>query len=277
MRIFWLIVAGLGPAVPVRAQQPAHAVPIAVEARLADSLHLAVGDTVRLGRAADSLSTVAVVSAVYQPPPDPAALLRRELGVRLHLSDLAVVLGAPDRVDRFGVVLRPGVEPDSAAAALNRTAFGFHAYPSRALAAESSRTFVVVSRFHRAIAVITIVASAVFLLCIMLLKVEERRRDAAVMRFVGVRKRTIFLALLLEAALVAGAGSVVGIGIAAGAGALTNLYYQRLFATRLVFSLITPDLIVFSVGLSLLLGVAAGAVAALRLVHTRPMVLWGRG
>ena len=97
--------------------------------------------------------------------------------------------------------LRPGVSPDSAAADLNRSAFGYRAYSSRAIASESSQTFLVVSRFHRAIAVITIVASAVFLLCIMLLKVEERRLDAAVMRFVGVRRRTIFGALLLEAAL----------------------------------------------------------------------------
>ena len=41
----------------------------------------------------------------------------------------------------------------------------------------------------------------------MLLKVEERRLDAAVMRFVGVRRRTIFGALLLEAILVAAVGS----------------------------------------------------------------------
>jgi hypothetical protein len=41
--------------------------------------------------------------------------------------------------------------------------------------------------------------------------------------------------------------------------------------------LITPDLVLFSVALSLALGIAAGAVAAWRLVHTRPLVLWGRG
>jgi putative ABC transport system permease protein len=134
-----------------------------------------------------------------------------------------------------------------------------------------------VSRFHRAIAVITIVASAVFLLCIMLLKVEERRLDAAVMRFVGVRRRTIFGALLLEAVLVAVLGSVVGTVLAFAAGAATNAYYRRFFDTALTFSLITPGIVLFSVALSLALGVAAGAVAAWRLVHTPPMVLWGRG
>lgn len=257
---------------PVSAQ----VIEIAVQRSTAEALALRVGDTVRLGTAPDSLHRLAVVSAVYEARPDPAEVTRRAYGVRLHLPDLASLLGAPDRVDRFGVQLRPGVAPDSAATALNADAFGFRAYSSAEIAAGSSRTFLVVSRFHRAIAVITIVASAVFLLCLMLLKVEERRMDAAVMRFVGVRRRTIFGALVLEAALVAVVGALGGAAIAFVAGAATNAYYQRFFGTELLFSHITGGIVLFGVTLSLLLGLAAGAVAAWRLVRTRPMVLWGR-
>ena len=249
---------------------------VAVERRLAEERALRVGDTIRLGTAPDSMRALATVAAVYEPRPDPAEITREERHVRMHLPDLAALLGAPDRVDRFGVGVVPGVPVDSAVAALERNAFGYQAYPSAAIASESSQTFLVVSRFHRAIAVITIVASAVFLLCIMLLKVEERRLDAAVMRFVGVRRRTIFGALLLEAALVAVVGSILGTALAFLAGAATNAYYRRFFDTALTFSLITPGIVLFSVVLSLALGLAAGAAAAWRLVHTRPMVLWGR-
>ncbi len=270
-----LLLAGLSVASagPLRAQLPA----VALERRVADELDLHVGDTLRLGTAPDSMRTLAVVGAVFEPRPDPAQISRPERYVRMHLPDLAALLGAPDRVDRFGIALVPGVPADSAIAALDRSAFGYEAYDTHAIAAGSSQTFLVVSRFHRAIAVITIVASAVFLLCIMLLKVEERRMDAAVMRFVGVRRRTIFGALLLEAALVAVAGSLVGTVLAFAAGAATNAYYRRFFDTTLTFSLITADIVLFSVGLSLVLGLAAGAAAAWRLVHTRPLVLWGRG
>ncbi len=251
-------------------------VDLALERGAAARLGLSVGDTVRLGPAPDSLGRLGVVRAVYQARPDPAEIARRALQARFHLPDLAELLGAPDQVDRFGLALAPGVSPDSAAAELNRSAFGFRAYPSAQIASESSQTFQVVSRFHRAIAMITIVASAVFLLCIMLLKVEERRLDAAVMRFVGVRRRTIFCALLLEAAVLAVAGSLLGIVIALAAGAITNAYYQRFFDTQLVFSVITPRIVALGVGLSLVLGLAAGAIAAARLVRTSPMVLWGR-
>lgn len=262
-----LVALGQGPA-PIE---------IAVERRLATEFALQVGDTVRLGTAPDRLGTLARITAIYEPARDPAAILRREHRVRLHLPDLASLLGAPDRIDRLGVRLHPGVHPDSAAARLDRTAYGYRAHPSRAIASESSQTFRVVSRFHRAIAVITIVASAIFLLCIMLLKVEERRLDAAVMRFVGVRRRTIFLALLLEAAVVAVLGSLAGVVIAWLSSLATNAYYQRYFDTALVFSYVTPGIVRFSVLLSLLLGLGAGALAAWRLVRTRPMVLWGRG
>jgi putative ABC transport system permease protein len=273
-RIFFAILALLAGGTRRAAAQ---AVGVAVERRLAEELGLRVGDTVRLGASADSLRLIATVAAVYEPRPDPADVSRREHYVRLHLPDLAAILGAPDRVDRFGVGIAPGVTPSRAAAALNATAFGYEAHSSAAIASESSQTFVVVSRFQRAIGIITIAASAVFLLCVMLLKVEERRLDAAVMRFVGVRRRTIFGALLLEAVAVAAAGSAGGAALAYAVGALINRYYGWFFDTTLVFSRITSGIVLFGVALSLLLGVGAGAAAAWRLVRTRPMVLWRRG
>jgi putative ABC transport system permease protein len=255
------------------AQVPA----VALERQLARELGLSVGDTLTLGSDPNVPGRLVTVGAIYEPRPDPAEIAKRERHIRMHLPDLAALLAAPDRVDRLSIGLWPGIPSDSATAALNRTAYGYRAYSSADVAAESSQTFRVVSRFHRAIAMITIVASAVFVLCIMLLKVEERRLDAAVMRFVGVRRRTIFGALLLEAALVSAIGSFAGTGLAYLAGAATNAYYRRFFDTVLTFSLITPDIVWFSVGLSLLLGLVAGALAAWRLVQTPPLVLWGRG
>lgn len=273
VRAGWVVPLLLITAV-AKAQQP---VSIAIERRLAERLRVQVGDTLSLGVDADAAARKAIVSAIYEPAPDPAAITKREYFLRLHLPDLAALLGSPDRVERFAVALTPGVSPAAAAERLNQIAFGFRASPSRDIATESSQTFRVVSRFHQAIAVISVVASGIFLLCMMLLKVEERRRDAAVMRFTGISRRTIFTALLLEAVLVSALGSVLGVTLALGASAATNLYYQRFFDTALVFSVVTPTIVRFSVLLSLGLGLAAGAIAALRLVRTNPLILWGRG
>lgn len=255
-----------GPAIP----------DVALERRLAAALGAGVGDTIRLGTAAGTFPWRVRVAAVYEPRADPAAVPRRESQLVVHLPDLERMLGAVDRVDRFAVALRPGLAADSAAAELNRVAFGFRAHPSVEIASESSQTFRVVSRFHRAIAVIAIVASAIFLLCIMLLKVDERRLDAAAMRLVGVGRRTVFSALLLEACFISAVGSAIGVGLGWLAGSLVNAYYRRFFETQMVFALITSDIVWFSLGLSLILGLAAGTVAAWRLLRVQPLALWRR-
>jgi putative ABC transport system permease protein len=258
------------------AQVPDSTFGLAIERRFAAAAGLRVGDTVRLSSSAVTGSRPARISAIYEPAPDPATIMRRDFHVRLHLADLAALTGIPDRVDRIGLVLRPGIGVDSAAVRLNRTAFGYDVFPSRAIASQSSTTFVVVSRFHRAIAIISVLASTVFLLCLMLLKVEERRRDVAMLRFTGISRRTVFMALVLEAAVVAFVGSIVGAGIGALASALVNAYYQRAFDTALVFSEITSATLLFAIGMSVGLGIVAGALAAWRMVRTPPVLLWNR-
>ncbi|MEZ4455402.1 MAG: ABC transporter permease [Gemmatimonadales bacterium] len=260
------------------AQAQTDSVPgVAIEARLADRFGYAVGDTIRLTPAADEPARPYRIEAIFEPRPDPATALRGEYVVRFHLPELASLLGFPDRVDRIAVASRPGIPAESTAFRLNQTAFGYRAYPSAEIASESSSTFAVVSRFHRAIGLISIVASAIFLLCIMLLKVEERRLDAAVMRMIGISATTVSRAFVFEAAMIAVVGSGIGIGLAALAGAITNWAYQRRFETSLVFSYLTPDIILLGVSLSLVLGVLAGVLAARRLAHTRPLALWRRG
>ena len=260
------------------AQVPAtdSTVGIAIERRFAEAARLRVGDTIRLSSSAVTGSRLARVAAIYEPVPDPSTIMRRDYHVRLHLGDLAALTGLPDRVDRIGIVLRPGIDADTAAARLNRAAFGYDVSPSRTIASQSSLTFVVVSRFHRAIAIISVLASTVFLLCLMLLKVEERRRDVAMLRFTGISRRTVFIALSLEAAVIAFVGSIVGAGIGAIASAVVNAYYQRAFDTALVFSQLTSTTVLLAIGLSVVLGIVAGALAAWRMVRTAPVQLWSR-
>jgi putative ABC transport system permease protein len=134
----------------------------------------------------------------------------------------------------------------------------------------------VVSRFHRAIGVITIVASGIFLLCILLLKVEERRRDVAALRLMGVSRASVVRSVVLEAALVSVLGSGLGVAVGWLATIGINWHYRGVYRTPLAFALVTPDIVIFAVGLSLVLGVGAGYLAARRLVRTPPLALFGR-
>jgi hypothetical protein len=120
-----------------------------------------------------------VVAGVFERPADPSRIARNELEVRFHLPDLEALLPFHDRVDRFAVVLAPGADADAAARWIEGIAFGTRAYGSAALAEEASATFLVISRFHDAIGIVTILASAIFLLCVMIIRVDERRADVA--------------------------------------------------------------------------------------------------
>jgi putative ABC transport system permease protein len=217
-----------------------------------------------------------IVSAFVKRGADPSEVARAEYRARLHLDQLQRLVGYENRVDRFAVATRGPAQTERAVAAINDAAFGFRAWRSRDVAVRTSRTFQVVNRFHRAIGVITIVASAVFLLCLLLLKVEERRRDVAALRLMGISRRTVVATVVLEAAAVALLGSVMGLGIGWVASQVINWHYQGVYRTPLAFALVTREVAAFSVALSLVLGVGAGWLAARRLARTPPLALFGR-
>ena len=255
---------------------------IAVGADLAADAGIHVGDTVvvsaRPGGEREegaALDTV-VVGAIVERTADPSELSRNDYRVRMHLDQLQRLTGYGDRVDRFAVGTIDSAATEGALSAINDAAFGFEAYRSRDIAVETSTTFEVVSRFHRAIGVITIVASAVFLLCILLLKVEERRRDMGALRLMGISRWSVFRSVVIEAAFVSVLGSGLGVVIGWVTSALVNSYYQAFYRTPLRFSIVTADIVIFAALLSLALGIVAGALAALRLVRRPPLALIGR-
>lgn len=265
-----IVQQGIDSAAPARPLRS-----IAIDSRLAADMSLAVGDRIALGREPNAPTDSAVVVAIVARATDPSEVARGDYNIRMHLGDLQQIAGYGDRVDRFAVSARSG-RTANAVGGINGSAFGFRAYPSREIAVQTSKTFLVVSRFHRAIGVITIVASAIFLLCIMLLKIEERRRDIAALRLMGISRKTVVASVMVEAATIAVFGSIAGIGLGAVSSAIVNWHYRGVYRTPLAFSLITPDIIALAVGLSIALGLVAGYLAARRLVAQPPLALIGR-
>ena len=217
-----------------------------------------------------------VVGAIVRRGADPSEVARGDFLVRMHLDQLQSVSGYGERVDRFAIATTSSTSIGRLVDRINHVAFGFRAYQSSDIAVETSRTFQVVSRFHRAIGLITIVASSVFLLCIMVLKVEERRRDIAALRLMGISRASVVQSIIIEAALVAVLGSMLGVALGWVTSVFVNWHYQALYRTPLEFSIVTLPIVAVAVGLSLLLGIGAGVLASLRLVRTPPLVLFGR-
>lgn len=241
---------------------------ILLERRLAEELDAAVGDTVLAGPISGEVpARPFVIEGVYERPADPSRISRNEFEVRFHLPDLEAMLPGSDRVDRFAISLRPGADAGAITEWVEGLAFGAQLFDAHALADEASTTFRVVSRFHDAIGGVTLLASGIFLLCLMVIRVDERRSDVRTMRLIGVSRRTILGTVLLEGALVAGTASVAGaiLGVIVAGG--VNAYYGAYYDTTLRFALVTPRIVWGAIVLGIVLGVGAGGLAALRLVR----------
>jgi putative ABC transport system permease protein len=273
------MISALALALALAQPSPAPLPEVLIDRRLAESVPLRPGDTVQVrALAGGGAPRPFVVAGVFEREADPNRISRNEMELRFHLPDLLALLPAPqqDRVDRFAIVLRPGANPDSAARWVEGVAFGTRAYGSAALAGQTSATFEVVSRFHDAIGIVTILASAIFLLCVMIIRVDERRRDMAVLRLIGVSRGTVFRAIVLEAVAIAVVGSAVGAGIGLVAAKLVNAHYARVYDTTLRFALVTPQIVLLAALLGLALGIGAGALAAWRVVAVPPQKLGER-
>jgi putative ABC transport system permease protein len=240
---------------------------VLIERRLAETVPLEVGDTVRVRPLGETAERLFFVEGVFERAADPARIARNEFEIRFHLPDLEAMLPTQDRVDRFSLVLAPGASPDSVGRWIETLAFGTRAYPTAQVAEEASATFRVISRFHRAIGVVTILASAIFLLCVMIIRVDERRPDMGMMRLIGVSRGTVFRAIVLEAVGIALLGSAIGAALGVSIAWIVDAYYMRFYDTALQFALVTPRIVLLAALLGLVLGSVAGILSALRVVR----------
>jgi len=248
---------------------------VAVSMRTARRLGLRVGDLIEVSADPTMARSRRVrVAAIWTGPEHPADVARGDPQLRLHLPVLEGVLNRRDVVDRVVIRLRERTDPRVATRTrddLRNLGLGFDAYTIDELTERTSQAFVVISRFHRAIALITICATGIFLVTLMALRLTETRREIGALRLMGLGRRTIGATIMLVAALVAAAGC--GVGVALGAAMVwgINAYYQPLFGTSLRFAVLELPTVVFAGTLGVVLGLAAGAAVAVRVLRRSPL------
>ena len=192
--------------------------------------------------------------------------------VRLHLPDFLSLTRDPstpagtEHVEAINVAL---VNPDEAlefARDVNARMPGVMARPASG-AAGSRVTFVVLERFHLAIAAVTILAATVFLLALSIMLVDERRETVGVLRLIGLPVRRILTQILIEGLLIAGVGALLGLGLAVGSESLINRFFQWRYNTALVFVRITPDVAALCLAIAVPLGTVATVTASWALLR----------
>jgi putative ABC transport system permease protein len=250
---------------------------ILVEPSLARDFALADGDTVAIRLTGErGAGRPFVVAGTFAPPPDPAGISRTSKSVWMPITDLEKLTGRRDRVSRFILDAAPGADADSLVAALNAAQLGYTAYRASDVAQRSSRTFVVISNFHKAISFLSILAGSAFLAAIVLLQVQELRKSLGVLRVIGFSKTRIYTTVVGETVLLANVGATIGVMLALVVSRGVNAYYQHYFDTALVFSRVTGAHVALAFGVATVVGVAVGSLATTYLFKLRVNEVLGR-
>jgi putative ABC transport system permease protein len=262
-------VIALAAVAAARVESIADAPPdVLISRQLAEALNVMAGASLRLSPDASGANARDFrVAGVYEPVADPMRINASKHEVRLHLPDLIGMTADPadplsaEAVDAINVSLANPEDAQAFAGDVAARIPGIVARPARG-ASGQARTFIVLERFHLAIAIITIAASTVFLLALSVMLVDERRETVGLLRLIGLTTRRILAQVLAEGLLIAGAGSLFGLGLAVASEGLINGYFQWHYDTALVFVRITPDVALRCVGLAVPLGALASVAAS---------------
>lgn len=257
---------------PLMAGSLSHAAPaeILVSRQLAEARQLAVGDRVRISTTRDDPGTEHRIVGIYEPLPDPFRLTDSRLEIRMHLPDLkrlngdALDLQAADSVSRISVDLREGESAERFAADL------LARYPllqAQLTAGGAGDPFVVLERFHWAIAVVTVLGSTAFLLALMVMRSEERRQNAGVLRLIGITRRRVLQGVLVEGLWIAAAGTLIGLALALLLQDAFNRFFQWRYDTALLFVRVTTAIAIKCVLIAVPLGVLAGVISSWTLLR----------
>ena len=269
-----LTAAPRASAPPVEPEAPS----VLMSRQLLRDAHLAVGDLVLLS--ADSAGAHSArfrIVGVYEPTPDPLKYNVERLEARLHLPDLIRLTtnpadpGSAESVTVVNVRLANPADGDSFMADVVRRSVGLVARPTAR--SREGDPFAVLERFHLAIAAVTMVGSTAFLLALMVIRAEERRDMVGMLRLIGISRHSIVFEILVEGVVVAIAGAIFGVLVAAAAQYGINRFFQARYDTTLVFVRVTTSIVVRCLVIALPVGVVTGAAAAWTLLRRAPASL----
>ena len=247
---------------------------VVIDAGLANRGHLKLGASVRLASTPDARPlTVVGIAATH-------SALRRQATVFVTDQEITRLAGNAERVDAVGVLLTPGSNPDTVAAAVRR-AVG----PDVSVLTGNGRgaaEFIEVADAREAMLTVTGLFAvlgliiAIFVIAGTLgLAIQQREREIALLRAIAATPRQIRRMLIWEAVIVALVAACAGYlpGVALG-HVLGNAFVDRGLAPegmQIGGGSITPIVTVTVVVAAALLSVRAAARRAGRIAPTQAL------
>ena len=122
--------------------------------------------------------------------------------------------------------------------------------------------------FLGAIAGISLLVGGIGIMNIMLVSVTERTREIGIRKAVGAKRRNILIQFLLEASILSLVGGSIGI---IGGWVLSRLISQIEIGGMTIHSVVSPDIVILAISVSVFIGLASGIYPAMRAARLNPI------
>ncbi len=122
--------------------------------------------------------------------------------------------------------------------------------------------------FLSSIAGISLLVGGIGIMNIMLVSVTERTREIGIRKAVGAKRRDILFQFLIEASMLSLVGGAIGI---LGGWLVGVLISQVEFSGIKIVSVVSPDIIILAVSVSLFIGLISGIYPAMRAARLNPI------
>ncbi|MDI3538623.1 MAG: putative transport system permease protein [Bacillota bacterium] len=179
------------------------------------------------------------------------------------------LMGGAGRIDTINIKAAGAKEASQAALQLRRIFFKMYRRPDAAYVMSRDDMLKQVAEMNRtmtlmlaAIAGISLLVGGIGIMNIMLVSVTERTREIGIRKAVGAQNIQILSQFLIEAAIISGAGGIIGILVGSGASLLI-----RRFGPPTALSLFS---ILVAFGFALLVGAASGVWPAAKAAALEP-------
>jgi putative ABC transport system permease protein len=254
---------------------------VLVTRQLASRARLSVGDVVTFAVDPNGARGVPFrIAGIYEPIPDPMRFTAARLEARMHLPDLAMLTAAgnaaQDSESASAINIRLVNPADAEQLRLDIRSRVPAVAAAPTARAPDNDPFAVLDRFHGAISIVTVLGGTAFLLALMVIRAEERREIIGLLRLIGISRRSLAAAVLLEGLLIAIIGAAFGIVIALAGQGIVNRVFQARYDTTLVFVRVTRAIALQSAAVALPLGVLAGLAASWTMLRRDILSLFRR-
>ena len=130
---------------------------------------------------------------------------------------------------------------------------------------DTTQAFVL---FLGSIASISLLVGGIGIMNIMLVSVTERTREIGIRKAVGAKRRDIVFQFLTEATLLSLSGGIIGVLLGMGIARLMNV---TLFAEEEIRTVVSTDVTVLALGVSIMIGLVFGIYPAIRAASFHPI------